>query len=167
MMIAKHFEELLDEKENEITKLKSKIETFRIVKLPSYIDNEFDIEDSSDSGSMSSEVSALIKQANTVFSEKEPEETVEICQYQCNYCDFKTKKKPGLKIHISRMHKVECVLCNNRFSSEEQLRDHNEHEREEHFSQEWDDESRSNLKMKFVLGFMQQTIHTLIARVSQ
>ena len=44
--------------------------------------------------------------------------------YECEMCDFTSKKEVGLKIHVSKMHKYNCDECEKSFEHRDQLERH-------------------------------------------
>ena len=74
-----------------------------------------------------SEVTEIIREAlesvsnDDSLNESTEEEEEE---FYCDKCDFKTPHKVGLKIHISRVHKLNCIKCSEAFDSLEQFERH-------------------------------------------
>ena len=124
--LRKQIDELknqIDMKDLEIEQL---TETIRVMeqKNPSHVEF-FNDSISTASDTTTSEIVDLVEEATTVFSENEPEEVEEnYVEYQCNYCDFKTKKRHGLSIHIGKLHKYSCNHCDEVYTNDTDLKDH-------------------------------------------
>ena len=43
--------------------------------------------------------------------------------FVCDICDFSSKNENGLKIHVGKMHELECKSCKSIFTSETKLKD--------------------------------------------
>ena len=45
-------------------------------------------------------------------------------QFECENCDFKTEHERGLKVHVTRKHKLACEFCVQIFKEKEHLQRH-------------------------------------------
>ena len=80
---------------------------------------------------LSEKVRVSESRINTLEDMVNKKKTEEIF-FQCSYCDFKTVKEHGLKIHVKRKHTSinkakyprECELCNEEFGNDKDLRKH-------------------------------------------
>ena len=105
-------QELLLEKNTELEVLQRKIETIETRVI-------FDQKDSDlESETTFSEVEQLVSESSNTCSESEDED------YPCDQCDFRTKKKNGLKVHIGRVHSMKCKSCGEVFILKEKFERH-------------------------------------------
>ena len=110
---------LLKEKDAEIDKLEEKLK--EIETNQKFNQNDSDL----DNVSTSSEVENLIAEAlEAAVSSEESSDEEEV--FHCEHCEYTTKTKRGLNVHIGKKHKMNCIHCKEFFDEEEKFKRHQE-----------------------------------------
>ena len=108
---------LLKEKDAEIKILEEKLKE-------NEINQKFNQNDSDlDTVSTSSEVEQLIAEAlEAAVTSEESSDEEEV--FNCEQCEYTTKSRRGLQVHIGKKHNVKCKDCNEVFNDAEKFRRH-------------------------------------------
>ena len=107
-------ERLIKDKDVEIESLKNRLREVNIFQL----DGDFTIDDESESTNDSTDQESVGDTSHVEVQSNSQE------GFKCDYCDFSTENRKGLKIHIGRIHKLKCGDCDLNFQDEECLHRH-------------------------------------------
>ena len=110
----KILERLIEDKDEEIESLRKRLREFDIIQH--YGDFMIDHESESENETSDQESVDDIINIEEDMNSKD--------NFKCDHCEFITKHKNGLKIHIGRVHKLKCEDCDQNFQDEECLQRH-------------------------------------------
>ena len=103
----KNLEKVIEAKNLEIERLRSILKDPKIFQLDGEVDNDSETTTNDDSDFLDTE--------DDINNEE---------VFQCDTCDFLTKHKNGLKIHVARIHNFKCDQCEVTFKNGECLERH-------------------------------------------
>ena len=110
----KILERLIEDKDEEIERLRKRLRESNIFQL----DGDFMIDHESESSDDTSD-----QESDDDITDIEVDRNSQD-HFKCDHCEFVTKHKNGLKIHIGRVHKLKCENCEQNVQDEDCLQRH-------------------------------------------